>query len=311
MSKKKWILGAVIVGYMGFKMLQFADGANIQPASQNTTNTHQTQIITAKKGYVLSDKQNKIIEDLVKYNRLDFINGDLVYGNIPFKSLIITTGNQASSDYEENQVNADNKYYEKTVYISGKITGILSGIGNQPYITLYSDNNFSSPQLHFDDQYKNQIALLRKGKKIAAVCKGSGAIAGTPMFNDCIFADQYYPIWKNQIMSDTHDYFMGKDKEYFTDDTRMILFFFSFTAKLIPDNSVLFSNDFLLKPERFDKDKKKMNEEFDKYSSSHTREKSDNNKKFLEYAGELKMAGVNIDFLIKKLANNINQNKIK
>ena len=94
--------------------------------------------------------------------------------------------------YDENEVEGDSLYLNKTLYITGKIDGIKSGISNKPYVVLKSKKMFQSPQLTFEEPDIERLSKLRKGQQINVVCKGAGEIAGTPSLKDCHFADDFF-----------------------------------------------------------------------------------------------------------------------
>lgn len=91
-----------------------------------------------------------------------------------------------AADYEENTVAADQKYKGKKLLITGSVTDINTGITGEPYIVLSSANPFMGPQLHFGKDALDQIAKVKKGAKITALCEGNGDIAKTPMNKDCV-----------------------------------------------------------------------------------------------------------------------------
>lgn len=98
---------------------------------------------------------------------------------------------EAAQTYEDNQVAGDQKYFNKRLLLTGTIAGINSGLGNVPYITMKAKNQFMPPQVHFDKPNIDRIVQLKKGQKVSFICTGGGAVAGTPMFKDCQFGEDY------------------------------------------------------------------------------------------------------------------------
>lgn len=70
------------------------------------------------------------------------------------------------AEYEDNEVAADNKYKDKKVTVTGKITSIAKDIADQPYVTLGTGNDLelATVQCFFKDD--NILASLKKGQKI-------------------------------------------------------------------------------------------------------------------------------------------------
>lgn len=88
--------------------------------------------------------------------------------------------------YNDNTVAADQLYKGKKLKVQGTVAEISTNIMGDPYLQLRGGvNQFMEPQMHFDKGAADQLAKLKKGQQVTAVCEGSGDIGKTPMLNDC------------------------------------------------------------------------------------------------------------------------------
>ena len=76
--------------------------------------------------------------------------------------------------YKENEVAADEKYKGKAMEITGTIDDIKKGLGDIPYVTLATDDDFGNVQCTFSKNDSAQLAELKKGQKITITGKCSG-----------------------------------------------------------------------------------------------------------------------------------------
>jgi hypothetical protein len=144
--------------------------------------------IISKHGYTLTPSESKIVNVVVRDEVTSILNGyeTLLQLGIPAVSV-----RQVALNYNENQVAADELYYNKTILLTGRIASINSGLGNEPYLTLYGINPFLPTSAHFQEGNTSRIAQLRRNQPIKLICKGGGAVIGTPIFSECAFTDSY------------------------------------------------------------------------------------------------------------------------
>lgn len=183
--------------------------------------------------YTLSATEALIIDLMIKEDIEYFIKGEpsLIFEKFPSVSAVIV-----AKSYEQNQVAADQKYYNKEFLLTGIIEGIHSGLGNEPYITLKGVNMFSLPQAKFKNENLNRISGLTKGKKISLHCTGAGAIIGTAMFKDCEFSDEYAKQIVSKIPQDINRFLNGKEPNFSFTSSLVTLSISA--AKLLPQDSV-------------------------------------------------------------------------
>ncbi|WP_122678677.1 OB-fold protein [Pseudomonas viridiflava] len=97
------------------------------------------------------------------------------------------TALQVSTGYDENTVAADMLYKDKRVQVTGRILDINTDFMGYPYLILAGHNRMLAPQFKFGKSHLSSIAALKKGAEVSVVCTGTGDLAKTPMFNDCVF----------------------------------------------------------------------------------------------------------------------------
>lgn len=98
--------------------------------------------------------------------------------------LIVVSAREIASDYDDNEVAADQKYKGKILEVSGIIVNVfssndrmvvqLAGKKEIPFITALGNNDF------------NQYATtLKKGQNVVLICKGDGEVIGFPQLKNC------------------------------------------------------------------------------------------------------------------------------
>lgn len=177
--KKLLSWSAIIIFTVILIVIIFGKKDNDQTSSKNET---------AK--YVMDEKEKAVYDALLNDDLASFSRGDesMLADSL---GIIASTSTEVAKAYDENQVAADQKFYKKEILISGKIQAINSGLGNEPYVVMSGSNQFLQPQIHFDKPDLQKISNLSKGQLAAFVCKGNGAIAGTPLFKNCALAEDY------------------------------------------------------------------------------------------------------------------------
>ena len=84
--------------------------------------------------------------------------------------------------YEANEVAADEKFKDRTLYVSGIITDIKKDILGDIYVTLRGDGMFREVQCFFED--KETAAQMQKGMKVTFKGKCDGLMMNVLM-KDC------------------------------------------------------------------------------------------------------------------------------
>lgn len=148
----------------------------------------QSEQSQAKKGYSPTANEVKLVDWMLKEDAESFANGG---SSLMEEDLVSAPVGAVAKLYEDNQVAGDQKYFHKTLYVSGSISSINSGIGNRPSISMVGPGLLSRPAVVFAVPNIDKIAKLKKGQKLLAVCNGGGVVMGSPIFDSCVFADDY------------------------------------------------------------------------------------------------------------------------
>jgi hypothetical protein len=89
------------------------------------------------------------------------------------------------ADYEANGVAADEKYKDKVLQVTGKITTIDRDIMDKIYITLKGNQYFGDVQCFFAEDHIQTAMKLSKGQKITVKGKCNGKMMNV-LLKGCI-----------------------------------------------------------------------------------------------------------------------------
>ncbi|WP_047552142.1 OB-fold protein [Methylotenera sp. G11] len=230
----KWLgiifLVLIVIGMIAGKKEGVKEEGNTSSSNELVNNN------TEAAKYVLNEKEKKVFNAMLQDDVDSFLDGG---DSMLSDGLIVTTSLEVAKAYEDNQVGADQKYYKKDILISGKIEGINSGLGNEPYITLNGTNPFLAPQIHFDNPNIDKIASLSKGQKMTFVCMGNGAVVSAPMFKDCQLAEEFVINKIEKIKPQVQEFLRGEKPR--TELVGKLTFISIAVARLLPDNSKCYS----------------------------------------------------------------------
>lgn len=239
-------------------------GVNTNLIEQNTQKEKET-----KSQYVLSKKERVVIKSLLMYEFQSFLNDEETY--LFDNDILKTNAYEVARSYEINQVNADQNFFKRKLKINGRVVSINSGIGNEPYIALLGTNEFLSPQIHFTEPNIEKISQTRKGDLVAFVCDGNGAILGTPMFDNCKFAEDYAAYMIKLAASDI-DRFLNDEPPQMKTTEGLVLTSLVLANKIPDESPCIVSNN-------------SCQEEFDKRLTSITKVDLETVKNQLEASG--------------------------
>lgn len=93
------------------------------------------------------------------------------------------TANKLYAAYKKNEVAADEKYGDKVVVITGKVTDIGKDIMDSPYIIVGGTGFFDGCQCVFADSATDQIANTSKGDKVTVKGKCTGFLGMVELEN--------------------------------------------------------------------------------------------------------------------------------
>lgn len=229
----KWI-GITLVSLFVLGMIINANKTPEQKAADSLAREQQKNL---QKKYTLQPRELAVLDFLLKEDSAVFLRGGKA---ILFENVLAVSAIDVAKEYEKNQVSADQKYFEKSLLVTGRISSINSGLGNEPYVVLRGANIFLSPQIHFDKNNAEKIATLEKGQKLSFVCVGAGAVVGSPMFKKCSFADDYAAKIVTETKSEVLAFLSGDNIK--SEEVKKLVVGAITIAREIPESSTCFTN---------------------------------------------------------------------
>jgi len=89
------------------------------------------------------------------------------------------------SDYQANEVAADNIYKGKQLLVQGVVNSINKDFTDSIYLTLSTFNEFESVHADISNDYQSEAAALHRGQIITVRCEGGGMVIGSPVLRGC------------------------------------------------------------------------------------------------------------------------------
>jgi len=97
------------------------------------------------------------------------------------------TATELFSDYEENEVNTDEKIKGKIVEISGSVQSIDKDFTGSIIVKIKTSNQFMPARLRIDDSQKQNAITLNRGDEVTLRCQKMSRIMDSPSGQDCKF----------------------------------------------------------------------------------------------------------------------------
>lgn len=99
---------------------------------------------------------------------------------------IIVTAPILVTEYEANEIAADEKYKGRKVQVTGVIDSIAKDIIDSMYVSLDSGQEFgiTNVQCFFDDSEGRYLASLSKGRSLTVTCRCDGKF-GNVLLREC------------------------------------------------------------------------------------------------------------------------------
>jgi hypothetical protein len=154
-----WVLGSIVA--LCFVIAIFAPTPPPQPAQPETQSSAQAPAVAPAPAAQASEDQ----------------------------TIIKTTDLALSQAYADNEVAAQAKYGDKTLWVKGRITGITLDFFNDPVIAMRGTNEFLPAQAKFPDDAKDSLSKLHKGDLVTMQCKEITEVVSAPMLSDCSLMD--------------------------------------------------------------------------------------------------------------------------
>jgi hypothetical protein len=95
---------------------------------------------------------------------------------------------QLTAEYEANEIDADRKYKNRILIVSGKVVHVGKDIINNMYVTISGEKEFGivSAQCMFDDDWVIRLSNLREGDNVTVQGRCDGKF-GNVLLRDCSF----------------------------------------------------------------------------------------------------------------------------
>jgi len=94
------------------------------------------------------------------------------------------TASELYSEYEANEVSADEQYKGKKIAVTGVVGIIGKDILDDPYISLNVDY-LQSVNCYFSDKNNKVLSQLSKGQKVTIIGECKGFMLTNVMIQDC------------------------------------------------------------------------------------------------------------------------------
>lgn len=89
------------------------------------------------------------------------------------------------SEYQANEISADDRYKGKVLLVSGTLAGIDKDFLDRPVLRLKTANEFMPVDAKLDESEKGKAGRLSKGTAVKLRCEGAGSVIGRPQLDDC------------------------------------------------------------------------------------------------------------------------------
>lgn len=190
----KWgLIGTGVVFIIGLVTVP-SNKSNVKKDEESTTQ-------------ILNDKEKRILSVLLKDDIQVFIDGgDSMFfksgENKMGKELpLVITANHLQTEYEKNEVAADQKFKNKNLLVSGKVREIAKDFAGNIVIHLQGGSNpFMTPMVSMEDGYIDYAAHLEKAQNVHLVCNGNGMVVGSAILKECLPADVWADKAVNEIL---------------------------------------------------------------------------------------------------------------
>lgn len=161
--------------------------------------TNLTQASSEGEKPIFTEKEAKIFSVLVNEDLYSLVDGGdslIASKNIITPTPIVISSKKLQTEYEKNEVAADQKFKGKLVSVSGIVKSLDKTIGNNIQIGLNGGSNmFIYPRAEMAQGHEDWVANLDKGNDIGLVCTIKGMLIGA------VYMDQCEPShdWANKV----------------------------------------------------------------------------------------------------------------
>lgn len=197
--KKMLIIGAIIL--VVFTVF------TIQDKSKSSENTNLSQPDTSGESPIFNKLEASVYSALIYDDLCKLVDGEesiIASRGVINPTPIVVSSKKLQTEYEKNEVAADQQYKNKLVSVSGIVKGINKSIGDTIIVGLNGgENPFIHPGAIINNQYANWAASLKNGDDTGLVCVVNGMTVGSVTLGDCIPSYDWANNTSNQIISNT------------------------------------------------------------------------------------------------------------
>lgn len=191
----------------------------LSACSQKQNEPPPVSAAVKKSPIALNPKQISFVQNMMFDDQVAALNGDdseikLERALHNFNITQAVDAKTLASEYNENEVAADQKYKKKGAYIlvSGTVAGISKDFKGDPYVSLKGIDMFHDIQARFGDNDQNTLAALKKGQKIAFVCEVSNKVVTQVMLRECATIKTHTNALRKGVDQNVLDVMQGKSK---------------------------------------------------------------------------------------------------
>lgn len=96
------------------------------------------------------------------------------------------TADEILSIYQANEINADQRFKDKVISVSGVVDTVGKDVLDNMYVAIRGSNEYSifRVQAFFDDSYASRLAGLSKGLTLTVTCRCEGKFVNV-LLKDC------------------------------------------------------------------------------------------------------------------------------
>jgi hypothetical protein len=102
---------------------------------------------------------------------------------------IAVNSTELAQAYADNEVAAQNRFGDKTLNLTGLVTGVTLDFSSAPVIQFAGVNPFLPVQARFDKSFGDALGRISKGQTITIRCTSVTEVISAPILSDCSLPD--------------------------------------------------------------------------------------------------------------------------
>lgn len=202
---KQWAGWAVIAALAVTIFMVDGQGGDIR--SENSTASSNPDKKNLASESFMSENALAISKKLLEDDVSSFYEGKSSFiGDSLLRKSIKIKASEYASAYENNEIEADNRFKGKSIAVTGLVTGINKGFMDEVYLTFRGVNSFSDVTASYiaSDSVKKELSTYSKGDVVKALCKGDGKAIISSAFDDCVPLSFAVSDYSNEIKTNIY-----------------------------------------------------------------------------------------------------------